>query len=151
MNRVGLFAEAEPRSTNRSLRTRCIYRLSLSEGVALAAVTYDAGLGAETQSTLRGQLEDEAEQLQSQLKELGRDESSLDYDDNFADSGQVAAEQGENQALAARLREQLDDVETALTKLDDGNYGRCEVCGNQIGEARLGVMPAARFCIEHAG
>jgi DnaK suppressor protein len=111
----------------------------------------DAELSAATESNLRGKLEDEADQLQSQLRELGRDESSLDFDDNFADSGQVAAEQGENQALAAQLREQLDDVETALTKLDEGDYGRCEVCGNQIGEPRLEVMPAARFCIDHAG
>jgi RNA polymerase-binding transcription factor DksA len=114
-------------------------------------VTSDADLSASAESSLRGQLEDEADQLQSQLRELGRDESSLDYDENFADSGQVAAEQGENQALAARLREQLDDVEVALGKLDEGTYGRCEICGNEIGVARLQVMPAARFCIEHAG
>jgi RNA polymerase-binding transcription factor DksA len=116
----------------------------------LFAVTNDAELSETTESSLRGRLEDEADQLQSQLRELGRDESSLDYDDNFADSGQVAAEQGENQALAARLRDQLDDVELALQKLDDGKYGKCEVCGNQIGEARLEAMPATRFCIEHA-
>jgi RNA polymerase-binding transcription factor DksA len=117
----------------------------------LTAVTNDADLSAASESSLRGQLTEEADQLQSQLRELGRDESSLDFDDNFADSGQVAAEQGENQALASRLREQLDDVETALSKLDEGVYGRCEVCGNQIGDARLEVMPAARFCIDHAG
>jgi RNA polymerase-binding transcription factor DksA len=114
-------------------------------------VTNDAPLSAATETSLKGRLEDEAEQLRDQLRELGRDESTLDYDDNFADSGQVAAEQGENQALAARLRDQLDDVELALGKLDGGTYGRCEICGNQIGEARLEVMPAARFCIEHAG
>jgi RNA polymerase-binding transcription factor DksA len=114
-------------------------------------VTNEAELSADTKSSVRGKLEDEAEQLRDQLRELGRDESSLDYDDNFADSGQVAAEQGENQALAARLRDQLDDVELALGKLDGGTYGRCEICGNQIGEARLEVMPAARYCIEHAG
>ena len=45
--------------------------MSLREGVALAAVTYDAELGSETQSTLRGQLERKSEQLQVQLKELG--------------------------------------------------------------------------------
>ena len=50
-----------------------------------------------------------------------------------------------------RLRDQLDDVELALRKLDEGTYGRCEVCGREIGEARLEVMPAARFCIDHAG
>ncbi len=116
----------------------------------MTAVTNDADLSAASESAHRVQLQEEAEQLQSQLRELGRDESSLDFDDNFADSGQVAAEQGENQALATRLRDQLDDVETALGKLDEGVYGQCEVCGNQIGEARLEVMPAARFCIDHA-
>jgi RNA polymerase-binding transcription factor DksA len=114
-------------------------------------VTNEAELSEAVASSLRGRLEEEAEQLDAQLRELGRDESSLDYDDNFADSGQVAAEQGENQALAARLRDQLDDVELALRKLDEGTYGRCEVCGREIGEARLEVMPAARFCIDHAG
>jgi DnaK suppressor protein len=114
-------------------------------------VTNEAELSEAVASSLRGRLEEEAEQLETQLRELGRDESSLDYDDNFADSGQVAAEQGENQALAARLRDQLDDVELALGKLDDGTYGRCEVCGREIGQARLEVMPATRFCIDHAG
>ena len=60
----------------------------------------------------------------------------------------MAAEQGENQALAASLREQLDDVERALAKLDDGTYGQCEICGEPIAEARLEAMPATRFCIE---
>ena len=31
-----------------------------------------------------------------------------DFDDNFADSGQVAAEQGENKVLAGQLRAELD-------------------------------------------
>jgi DnaK suppressor protein len=113
-------------------------------------VTNDAELSNELEENLRGQLAEEGDQLRAQLRELGRDESSLDYDDNFADSGQVAAELGENQALAAQLKDQLDDVELALTKLDEGVYGVCETCGEPIGEARLEVMPATRFCINHA-
>jgi DnaK suppressor protein len=100
---------------------------------------------------LRPALEAEGRHLREQLKELDRDESSLAFDENFADSAQVAAEQGENAALAVQLREQLDDVERALAKLDEGTYGRCEVCGEPIGEARLEAMPATRFCIQHAG
>jgi RNA polymerase-binding transcription factor DksA len=110
-----------------------------------------AGLTADALASVRAELEQEREQLSAQLRELGRDESSLTFDDNFADSGQVAAEQGENLALAAQLRDQLDDVEAALARLDAGTYGTCEVCGRPIGEARLEVMPATRFCIEHAG
>jgi DnaK suppressor protein len=98
----------------------------------------------------RDQLAQEQTHLQTQLAELDHTEVETTFDDNFADSGQVAAEQGENRALALQLREQLDDVERALTKLDDGSYGACEVCGGPIEPARLEAMPATRFCIEHA-
>jgi DnaK suppressor protein len=111
----------------------------------------DPSTSSDPGAVLRPALEAEGRHLREQLKELDRDESSLAFDENFADSAQVAAEQGENAALAVQLREQLDDVERALAKLDEGTYGRCEVCGEPIGEARLEAMPATRFCIQHAG
>jgi DnaK suppressor protein len=102
--------------------------------------------------TAREALEDEQSQLQAQLQELDvADDDALSFDENFADSGQVAAEQGEAKELANRLRDQLADVQRALDKLDEGTYGQCEVCGNAIGEARLEAMPATRYCIDHAG
>ena len=100
---------------------------------------------------LRGVLGSQREQLTEQLHELGQDGEAGTVDDNFADTAQVSAEQGEQQALAAQLREQLNDVEHALARLDEGTYGTCEVCGGPIGEARLEVMPATRYCIQHAG
>jgi RNA polymerase-binding transcription factor DksA len=101
-------------------------------------------------SSVRGALTAERDRLAAQIDSLepGRNDSQVD--DNFADSGQVAAEQGENQALAAQLRNELDEVERALSKLDDGTYGHCETCGKPIAPARLEAMPAARFCIDHA-
>ena len=98
-------------------------------------------------STARAALEEEREQLRHQLADHGVD---VAYDENFADSGQVAAEQGENRALVSQLEETLAEVERALAKLDEGTYGTCEVCGNDIGEARLEAMPATRYCIDHA-
>lgn len=100
---------------------------------------------------VREVLDAQREQLSEQLHDLGVEGETGIVDDNFADTAQVSAEQGEAQALAAQLRDQLDDVEHALTRLDEGTYGTCEVCGRPIGDARLEVMPATRFCIEHAG
>jgi DnaK suppressor protein len=97
--------------------------------------------------TLRASLEEERDQLREQLSDLG----AVDYDENFADSGQVAAEQGENRTLIVQLGEALTEVERALGKLDTGGYGRCEKCGREIGEARLEAMPATRYCIDDAG
>ena len=49
---------------------------------------------------------------------------------------------------AARRREQLlRDIEAALAKIDAGDYGYCEECGEEIAEKRLLVNPTVRFCI----
>jgi DnaK suppressor protein len=101
-------------------------------------------------SVVRAQLEDEQARLRAQLQEHRHDDSSLSFDDGFADSSQVTAERGELDAIAGRLDEMLKDVEDALAKLDDGSYGRCESCGGPIGDARLEAMPAARLCISCA-
>ncbi|MEO7557085.1 MAG: TraR/DksA C4-type zinc finger protein [Acidimicrobiales bacterium] len=100
---------------------------------------------------LRVELESERDGLRHQLAELGvSGDGSLSFDEGFADYGQVAAEQGETRVLAASLAEQLRDVETALGKLTEGTYGRCEVCGAEIAQPRLEAMPGTRFCIDHA-
>ena len=100
--------------------------------------------------TLRASLEEERTQLRTQLAEF-EDDGDLSYDENFADSAQVAGQQGANRALAGQLKENLAEVERALAKLDDGTYGQCEVCGKDIAEPRLEAMPATRFCIDDAG
>jgi RNA polymerase-binding transcription factor DksA len=101
-------------------------------------------------SSVRADLTAERGRLAAQIDKLEPSTSDSRVDDNFADLGQVAAEQGENQALAAQLRQELAEVDRALAKLDDGTYGRCETCGEPIAPARLEAMPAARFCINHA-
>jgi len=100
---------------------------------------------------VRESLETERVRLEGQLDHLadGRDESA-EFDEGFADSGQVAAEKGEARSLANSLREQLDDVQAALAALDEGRYGLCEVCGEAIADARLEAMPTTRRCIQHA-
>lgn len=97
-------------------------------------------------STARAQLDAERDSLRRQLADL----TGLDTDHNFADASSVAAEQGEVRVLAENLRAMLGEVEHALDKIDGGNYGTCEVCGQPIGEARLAAMPATRFCVNHA-
>jgi len=101
-------------------------------------------------STLRGRLEAEVERLRGQVASLDKGVGVLSYDENFADSGQVAAEQGENQALLNQFRKELEETQRALAKFDDNGYGLCERCSNPISEARLEAMPATRYCIEHA-
>ena len=104
-------------------------------------------------SRLRAQLEEERAELIQQLQELGvaEDGTARVFDENFADSGQVAAEQVENRTLAASLKDQLIEVDHALSKFGTGTYGVCEVSGEPIPFERLEAMPASRARIEYAG
>ena len=45
-------------------------------------------------------------------------------------------------------RRLLRDVISALQKIDDGSFGSCERCGEEIAEKRLEALPFARYCIE---
>ena len=98
----------------------------------------------------RALLEEERADLLAKLEELGLGSAGLTYDSNFADSSQVTAERGEVEALGATLREALGEVERALRKLADDQYGVCEDCGEPIDPLRLEAKPAARYCINCA-
>ena len=39
------------------------------------------------------------------------------------------------------------EVLAALERLDDGTFGKCESCGQQIPIERLEALPAARLCL----
>lgn len=102
-------------------------------------------------ANVRRSLEAERDSLRARLDDLEVDNDvTMAFDENFADSGQVAAEQGEYHVLAGSLSEQLAAVERTLGRLDAGTYGRCETCGGEISPARLEAIPTARWCIEHA-
>lgn len=102
-------------------------------------------------ANVRAELTTEREHLVSQLSDLGvSNDGPQAFDGNFADSAQVAAEQGEARALATTLAENLREVEAALARLDDGTYGQCSSCQGQISDARLEAMPMATTCIDCA-
>jgi DnaK suppressor protein len=44
-------------------------------------------------------------------------------------------------------RRELTEMDEALTRLEEGTYGHCAGCGQEIDEQRLKVMPIAAFCI----
>lgn len=45
-------------------------------------------------------------------------------------------------------RENLQKIDEALRKLEEGTYGICEDCGEEISEERLKIMPFAIYCID---
>lgn len=57
----------------------------------------------------------------------------------------------ERRAIVAALEMTLHDVDHALSRIADGDYGNCEICSNPIEEERLEVLPTARTCVAHMG
>jgi len=58
-----------------------------------------------------------------------------------------AMAQAQERARAAELAR----LDQAMRRLEDGEYGWCATCGEEIAAARLEVDPAAAVCVECAG
>ena len=50
--------------------------------------------------------------------------------------------------LAGRESDLIREIDEALQRIDDGNYGQCRRCGKPIDEARLKAIPTARYDAE---
>lgn len=120
-------------------------------------------LSEENLQELRAALDAERDSLQDELVMYGKqDETTGEWEGSSADetggNGEEsdptdAADQIEelvvNVPLVADLQKRMREVEAALRRMDEGAYGICEVCGEEIPLERLQANPAARMCIEH--
>jgi len=70
------------------------------------------------------------------------------YDQHLAEAGTETFERTKELAILETIGSQLIDIEHAYKKLNEGSYGACEACGEQINQARLEALPAARLCVE---
>jgi DnaK suppressor protein len=50
-------------------------------------------------------------------------------------------------SMSTNDRQLLQSIDTALDRIDDGDYGKCANCGQPIQEKRLEAVPWARHCI----
>lgn len=79
------------------------------------------------------------EGYKARVEDLGREE-----DDNAEEMEEKEATQG----LIKVLSNNLDDVLKALKKMEDGTYGYCENCDEEIPIERLQAYPAATSCVK---
>lgn len=54
--------------------------------------------------------------------------------------------QAMNKAIAARRQQALSRIEAALRRLEDGEFGYCMDCGEEIPARRLELDPATALC-----
>jgi len=71
-------------------------------------------------------------------------------DEHDPEGSTLAFERQQVAATIEGLQRARGDVVRALAALDDGTYGRCEVCGSPIPAERLEARPGARTCVSCA-
>lgn len=109
-----------------------------------------------TLDKLRAHLEDERTQQLAILEEHGAEpygEAVRDLkvgDAGFADSGQATEQRSEALAYIESARTRLHQIDKALEQMEEGSYGICVSCGQQIQPARLEARPLSIHCVECA-
>lgn len=66
---------------------------------------------------------------------------------HMADQGTDAEEREKSFYFASKSGRFLYHIDEALRRIQDGTYGKCEGCNNDISVARLEAVPHARLCI----
>ena len=69
------------------------------------------------------------------------------YSFHMADQGTDAMEREKAFLFASAEGRAIYDVDEALRRLYNNNYGTCESCGQPIARERLEVVPHARLCV----
>jgi len=91
-------------------------------------------------------------QLESLLREAGKTVSEMtDEKENFPDpTDRASMESDRNFELRIRDRERrlINKIREALKRIDDGEFGICECCEEEISESRLRARPVATLCID---
>lgn len=72
------------------------------------------------------------------------------YDNHPADLGSENFERAKDLSLHENRLLELNKVQKALQKVEKGNYGYCEICGQALNSARLEALPYADTCVECA-
>ena len=89
-------------------------------------------LAAEVQGKIRGVRADAAEKPHDVMDQ--------------GETSEVDIQEDIELALIQMKAETLNKINEALTRLEDGRYGQCFECGEEIAEARLRALPFAVRC-----
>jgi DnaK suppressor protein len=82
--------------------------------------------------------------VDDELGEVG----SNSIDDHPGDVATETHDRELDYGLEENAEAVLQEIDAALERIEDGTYGKCEICGRDIDEARLEARPWATLCID---
>ena len=96
----------------------------------------------------RGRLVVEVEEMErAGAENLSEMSGENNYRDHMADQGTATFTRELDMTLVGNTRTMLADVERALARLENGEYGICTRCSEPISDSRIEAVPAAELCI----
>jgi len=99
--------------------------------------------------SLRGTLETLERQLDAAHETAAESAGPVDLEEPIGRVSRIdaIAQQSMVQANRASVQRRLQQVRSALRRLDEGEYGLCAACGEEVGFRRLEAQPEAPLCI----
>ena len=106
----------------------------------------------QTIAKLKKQLEQELKEVVQQREASEKPEATelSNYDNHPADNASDLTDQLTEMAIDEHRSDNAEEIQRALQAMEDGTYGICTVCGEEIPLGRLEAMPKALTCVEHA-
>jgi RNA polymerase-binding transcription factor len=111
-----------------------------------------AGLSPERLAEVRDRLLSRKKNLWLEVKDQLKSSIGDGYQEMLAtardeeDQATVSLMAETSLTLLGPKRQELEAIEEALLRLENGAYGLCEVCGQPIEPRRLEIMPEAPLC-----
>jgi DnaK suppressor protein len=116
----------------------------------MATTTKTKGAAKNRYNELKKMLEDRRRELLNEVQGRIRDvrlEGNKERDVlDQGESSEVDIQEDIEFALIQMKSETLTKIDAALRRLEEGSYGDCFECGDQISEARLRALPFAVRC-----
>lgn len=97
-------------------------------------------------SKFKNQLEEEKKELLEEIEKLSKVPEFGDDVDSGEEEADESEEYGNQLSIAQSYRERLADIDSALDKIRNGEYGICENCGKEISLEVLNAVPESRLC-----
>jgi len=91
------------------------------------------------------------ERLLKDKERLTNELSKTDFEDVGDEDGENAyevAQYSDKLSLEDTLKKALRDVESSLTRVEQGTYGTCKYCNEEIDEKRIKARPTSSACIK---
>jgi len=110
-------------------------------------------INPEVLAQIKTELQAQKEKIEHELNKVAND--STDHAAKFPEYGDKPDENAQeiegyttNLATKEMLEANLRDINSSLKRIEEGSYGVCKYCGNEIGEKRLLARPVASACVD---